>query len=156
MNIWKKLSPENIFLAVPLQNKDAVLRFVADLCVKNGMVTHADALYEGLKQREDTMSTGVGGGIAFPHARSPEATDATVLLLRPLEPVDFESLDALPVDIVLALIIPEADISLHIQLLAGASRLCRHSEFLKAVRETGTPHELLDIIRNLEEKMPFH
>ena len=67
MKIWKNLRTENIFLDVPLPDKKAALRFVADVCTKNGIATDADAIFKGLNQREQTMSTGIGNGIGFPH-----------------------------------------------------------------------------------------
>jgi mannitol/fructose-specific phosphotransferase system IIA component (Ntr-type) len=156
MKIWKKISPDRIFLDVPLPNKDNVLRFVADVCEQKKVVTDAQAVYNGLKAREETMSTGVGNGVAFPHTANPEAEDAAVLLIRPHEPVDFDSLDNLPADIIVGLIIPKNKTALHLQLLAGVSRLCRNRKFLSAVRQTGDPKDLWETIRMLEEEMPFH
>ncbi|QTA84263.1 PTS sugar transporter subunit IIA [Desulfonema magnum] len=156
MKIWKYLRPENLFLDVSLPDKDTTLRFVADACVQNGVVTDGNMLCEGMKEREKTMSTGIGSGIALPHTTSHETEDAAVLLIRPAVPVDFESLDNLPADIILALIIPENQTALHLQILAGVSRLCKNPSILKAMREANNSEELWKKIRNLEEKMAFH
>ncbi|HHC25190.1 MAG TPA: hypothetical protein ENK58_07255, partial [Desulfobacterales bacterium] len=71
-------------------------------------------------------------------------------------PLEFKSLDSLPVDIVIALIIPERQTTLHLQMLAGVSRLCKNPDVLKAIRQAGDSKELWGKIRNLEEKMVFH
>lgn len=156
MKIWKHLRPENIFFDAVLPDKDAALRFVADVCVRNCIVSDADALYNGLQQRERTMSTGIGDGIAFPHTTHPDARQASVLLIRPSRPIEFDSLDSLPVDIILSIVIPEHQTALHLQILAGIARLCKNREILKTVRESRESDLLWEAIRALEEKMAFH
>jgi mannitol/fructose-specific phosphotransferase system IIA component (Ntr-type) len=156
MKIWKYLRAEHIFLNVLIPDKKASLRFIADVCVRSGLVKDDLQLYEGLLKREQTMSTGVGDGLGFPHTFSGEANDATIILVRLAEPIDFEALDDLPVDIILALIVPENKIPLHLQMLAGVSRLCKNSEFLEAVRKATNSKDLWYLIKKLEESMPFH
>lgn len=156
MKICTYLQTEHIFLHAALPDKNAVLRFVADTCKKSGIVKDADALYDGMQKREQTMSTGIGGGIGFPHTTSRDARDAFVVLIHLAEPIDFEALDKLPVDIIMALVIPENRTSLHLGILAGASRLCMMPEFLEAVRKAEDPENLCNAITSLEEKMPFH
>ncbi len=151
MRITDYLRPANIYLDVPLSDKTGVLRYVAEVCVKNGIVDHFDQLYKGLLEREETMSTGVGGGIGFPHTTSPEAENAAVLLIRLKTPVPFEALDHRPVDVILSLIIPEADPAIHVRLLARVSRLCRNPDFLKAVKQENDPRRLWDEIDRLEQ-----
>jgi len=156
MKICTYLQTEHIFLHTTLPDKEAVLRFVADTCVRNGIVKDADTLYEGMQKREQTMSTGIGGGIGFPHTTSLEAQDAFVLLIHLAEPIDFEALDMMPVDIIMALVIPEKQTGLHLRILAGASRLCRKPEFLDAVRKAENPKKLCEAITSIEEEIPFH
>lgn len=156
MKIWKHLRTEHIFLNAPLSNKETLLRFVADTCARNGVVKDASALYKGMQNREQTMSTGVGGGIGFPHTTSQEAKEAAILLIHLAEAIDFEALDDLPVDIIFALVIPENERGLHLRILAGVSRLCRNPDFLKAVRKAENSEGLWTEIKNLEEKMAFH
>ncbi len=156
MKICKRLRTEHIFLNIDLPDKDTVLKFVAGAFVKSGIVQDADALFKGLKHRERTMSTGVGGGICFPHASSSEAKEASILLIRLNSPVDYDSLDDLPVDIVLALVVPENETTLHLQILAGISRLCRRTDFLDTVRHHTDSKLLWEDISNLENDMAFH
>ena len=156
MKIWKYLRAEHIFLNTLLPDKKTSLRFIADVCVRSGIVKDDLQLYEGLQKREQTMSTGIGDGLGFPHTASWEANDATIILVHLAEPIDFEALDDLPVDIILALIVPENKTPLHLQLLAGVSRLCKHPEFLEAVRKATSSEDLWYLIKNLEESMPFH
>jgi PTS system nitrogen regulatory IIA component len=156
MKIYKRLSAEHIFLNVPLKDKDEVIHFVADTFARDGLVTHARLLYDSLIERENTMSTGIGNGIGIPHAVSREAHDPSVLLIRLAHSIDFDALDKLPVDIILALVVPENLIHLHLQILAGISRLCKRDEFLDFVRQTHNANDLWQGIKRIEEEIAFH
>lgn len=151
MNISDYLSYQNIFLDADLPDKTAVLEFIADACEKN-RVADKDEVYAGLLEREQTMSTGVGGGLAFPHTTSAEANQAAVILLRLARPVDFNALDKKPVDIVLSLIIPQKDREIHVRLLARISRLCRESAFIEAVRKAEDPFWLCTEMQKIEHE----
>ncbi len=156
MKIWKYLSPENIFLGLALSSKDGILRYVADACQHSGIVQNPEPIYQGLVLRENMMSTGVGGGIGLPHTTCADVEDAAVMLIRPAEAVDFDAIDHVPVDIVLALIIPENNLALHLRILAGISRLCKNMDFLNAVRTETDSKKLLYAIENIENHMAFH
>lgn len=156
MKIWKYLSPENVFLGLALSSKDRILRYVADACQHTGIVQNSESIYQGLVLRENMMSTGVGGGIALPHTTCADVEEAAVILIRLAGAVDFEAIDNLPVDIVLALIIPESNRSLHLRILAGISRLCKNADFLNAVRTETDAKKLRDAIENIENHMAFH
>ncbi len=152
MKIWENLKPENIFLNAPLPDKDAALRFISDACVRNKIVNDGNAVYEGMKNREQSMSTGIGGGIALPHTMNAEAKSPAVLLIRPAGSLDFDALDRKPVDIILALIIPENQRDVHLQMLAGISRICKDRNMLKAVKQSGNAEQLWEQIRTLEDE----
>ncbi len=155
MEICEYLKSEYIFLNSLLSNKESVLRFIADTCVVHGVAKDSALIYEGLHTREQTMSTGVGGGIAFPHTTSMEVKDPAVFLIRLAEPIDFDALDNLPVDIVLALVIPEDKTTLHLRLLARISRLYKNTDFVQMVNTSGDSMKLWGDIKDLEGKLSF-
>ncbi|MFW6081515.1 MAG: PTS sugar transporter subunit IIA [Desulfosalsimonas sp.] len=152
MNISDYLDARNIFLDAHLEDKTAVLEFIADVCIKNGVAKNKEEIYQGLLEREQTMSTGVGGGLAFPHTTIAEAAQAAVILLRLARPVDFDALDKKPVDVILSLIIPRKDREIHVRLLARISRLCRDPAFIEAVRSSTDPFELLLEMQKVEKE----
>jgi mannitol/fructose-specific phosphotransferase system IIA component (Ntr-type) len=156
MKIYRHLRADHIFLNVPLKDKDEVIHFVADTFARLGLVTHAPLLYGSLIERENTLSTGIGNGIGIPHAVSGEALDSSVLLIRLAHGIDFEALDRLPVDIILALLVPENRTHLHLQILAGISRLCKRAEFMDFVRRTHNAKDLWQGIKRIEDEIAFH
>jgi mannitol/fructose-specific phosphotransferase system IIA component (Ntr-type) len=156
MKIYKHLRTEHIFLNASLKDKDEVIRFVADTFVRDGVVANARLLYENMRKREKAMSTGIGDGIGIPNTTSWETNDPALLLIRLADPIDFEALDGLYVDIILALVVPENRTHLHLQILAGISRLCKRGEFLTLVRQTNNSNDLWEGIRRIEEEIAFH
>ena len=156
MKICNHISPDHIFLNVKLSDKDAVFGFIAETLQKEGIIKNIARLANGLKQREQTMSTGIGSGIGLPHTTNEEVQKPVVLLIRPESSIPFNAIDNLPVDLIIALIIPENRTALHIQILAGVSRLCKNTDFITVVKETGDPEVLYQKIKQLEFDMAFH
>lgn len=147
------IDTQHIFLDLDLSGKDAVLKFIAATACEKGLVKDEEALYDGLKKREESMSTGVGAGLAFPHTTMPERNEASVMILRLIKPVPFDAIDDQPVDVIFAIIIPESNQTQHLQILARVSRLCRKPEFLNSVRRKSTPSALKEAIIDLEEEI---
>lgn len=156
MKIYNFLRAEHIFLDVPLPDKDDALRFLADTGYRTGMVRNKKGLLDALLRRERIMSTGVGGGIALPHASTADAADAVALLVRLARPIEFGAIDSQPVDILLALVLPEGRNHLHLQLLASLSRLCKNPEFLALLRLSRDSRNLWHGLKSLEAQMPYH
>ena len=156
MKIWTRLRPEHIFLNASIPDKETAFRFVADVFVRDNIVRDASALCHGMELREQTMSTGIGDGIGIPHATSNEAEDAALILIVLAEPINFEALDNRPVDIILAMVVPENQTTLHLRMLAAISRLCQKPGFLKFVRQATDENALLEEIKRLEAEMAFH
>ena len=156
MKIWKHIDPQHIVLDAPSGQKHAVLRFVADRFAENGILADPASFLAGLLEREAVMSTGIGGGIAIPHAVGEDVTRGVVMLMRLEAAVDFEAIDGVPVDLILGLALPAGDTGLHLRLLAGISRLCKNPEFLNAVRTARNSQTLFSTLKALEESMPFH
>ena len=153
MRIWKLLQKENIFLKVQLLDKEAILHYIADVCIQNNFIKDPGKIFNGLETREQTMSTGIGNGIALPHTTCSDAKHPHVILIHLEKPVNFDAIDNKPVDIVLAMIIPENETNLHLQILARVSRLCMKPEFLMSIRKSKNPQELQEKIKSIEEEL---
>jgi PTS system nitrogen regulatory IIA component len=85
-------------------------------------------------KREELGSTGVGGGVAIPHARLPELHQVFGLSARLKKPIDFDAIDQRPVDIVFLLLTPAAEQGDHLNALAAVARKLREPERLKELR----------------------
>lgn len=151
MKVWKHLSPESIHLNVRLPHKDAVLRFIAESLKQDGGIRDTEQIYRALRAREDSMTTGIGGGIAIPHALVADAEHIRIVLVRLATRIPFDAIDGRPVDIVFSLIVPENETTLHLNTLAGISGLCRKSSFLRRVRTAKSSQDLWEWIKSVEE-----
>ncbi|MEW5733514.1 MAG: PTS sugar transporter subunit IIA [Thermodesulfobacteriota bacterium] len=156
MKICEFLSPERIVLDIVCRDKAESLQNAARLLAVSGVASDWQALYDGMAAREALMSTGVGNGIGIPHASGPFVIAPSAALLRLLSPVDFEAIDRRPVDLLIAVAVPEGDQRTHLSLLAGIARLCKNPQFLSAVHKAKDPGKLFNRIRNLEKEMAFH
>ncbi len=147
------ITSDNIFLGVTIKDKEAVLRFIADKCLENGIVTDADSVFRGLLEREASMSTGVGQKMAFPHTTTSEREEAAVLVISLKKALPYDSIDNNPVDTIFAIIIPESNQTQHLQILARISRLCRNKEFMQCVKSAANPEKLKQEILRLENEI---
>jgi PTS system nitrogen regulatory IIA component len=105
-----------------------------------------ELIYDQLQERERLGSTGMGHGIALPHARIQGLTEARGGLLRLVSGVDYNAIDDEPVDLVFGLLVPEQATREHLQLLAGLAALFRQAslrEQLRSIQDPALIHQLL-------------
>ena len=131
--------------AVKAQNKKQVLQEISQALA--GLVaTDQSVVFEILNRREKLGSTGLGQGIAIPHGRLPNITRVYGLFARLATPVDFDSVDGQPVDLVFALVAPDHAGADHLTALARISRLLREPATLAKLRGTDTAEGLYAIL----------
>src|SRR5512140_2007553 len=107
MNLTEVLDEQSIGLSMDARNMEEVIAKLVDLLVATGVVTQRDVVIQDIRKREEVMSTGIGGGIAIPHAQSRGANRLAVALGRTRQPIDFNSLDGRPVQLFFLVIGPE-------------------------------------------------
>jgi nitrogen PTS system EIIA component len=103
-------------------------------------------LFDRLLERERLGSTGIGGGIAIPHARMVPLAKPCGLFARLAQPVDFDSIDERPVDIVFLLMAPEGAGADHLKALARVSRLLRDRSLVEKLRATDSADALYALL----------
>ncbi|MEM0936444.1 MAG: PTS sugar transporter subunit IIA [Pseudomonadota bacterium] len=101
---------------------------------------------EALMEREALGPTGVGQGVALPHARIPGLVDVHGLFVKLERPVDFDAVDRLPVDLVFALIAPEEAGVQHLKALAAVSRTMRDGDVCAKLRANHSPDTLHTVL----------
>lgn len=138
-------NPAFVVFADAVESKAALFRLIAEHAARIADVD-AETLEEQLIVREKLGSTGFGDGIAIPHGRIDSLEKPFGIFLRLTEPVDYDSVDDLPVDCVFALFSPEADGAAHLRALARISRRLRDGDFvakLRGARSTDAVYALL-------------
>lgn len=137
MNIGDLLEPRAIAPRAGGGGKRQVLSAVADIAARN-FGLDAGQVLDALLEREAAGSTGVGHGVAVPHARLPGLTRMRGVFLRLEQPTAFESVDDQPVDLVFALLAPVGSDSEHLRTLARVSRLLRKGDVRQQLRQART------------------
>ena len=126
-----------ISLRVSAANKKKVLAVIAEIAARN---FHLDAghVLDALSEREAAGSTGVGYGVAVPHARIAGLDRLRGVFVRLEQPIEFEALDDKPVDLLFALFAPKNAGAEHLRALARVSRIMRQSELREQLRKART------------------
>jgi nitrogen PTS system EIIA component len=137
MQIADLLSPERIRLDAGIGSKKRALEILSALLAgadpeRAGLT--ATLVFDALSAREKLGSTGLGHGVAIPHGRMAEIDAPRVAVLRLQEGVDFDAIDHEPVDILIALIVPEESTSEHLELLAQLARALSQPDNIAAIR----------------------
>lgn len=131
--------------AVKAQNKKHLLQELSQAFAGLVAADHR-VIFETLNRREKLGSTGLGQGIAIPHGRLPIINRVYGLFARLAAPVNFESVDGLPVDLVFVLLAPDHAGADHLTALARISRMLREPEMLAKLRGTETAEGLFAIL----------
>jgi len=134
MQISDFLSPADVVLDVRASDKQQLLRQLSAQ-VAAGAGLDEDEVATKLVKREELGSTGVGNGVALPHARIPGLKVPFGLIARLRQAIDFEAIDDQPVDIVFLLLLPEAENGDQLNALACAARALRSPETLRSIRK---------------------
>ena len=138
MQIGDLLDRSAIALRINASNKRKALAVIAEIAARNFGLDSGHVL-DALTEREQAGSTGVGHGVAAPHARLEGLSRLRGVFVRLEHPVEFDSVDDQPVDLIFALFAPkEASGVEHLRALARVSRLLRQAELREQLRQART------------------
>ncbi|HLT76510.1 MAG TPA: PTS IIA-like nitrogen regulatory protein PtsN [Ferrovibrio sp.] len=133
MEIFQLLSPDGVIANLKANSKKQALQ---ELSARAARITgqHERVIFDTLLERERLGTTGVGNGIAIPHGRLPGLDKLYGLFARVERPVDFDSIDEMPVDLMFLLLAPESAGADHLKALARVSRLLRDKSVCEKLR----------------------
>jgi nitrogen PTS system EIIA component len=137
MDIGDLLAPQGVVLRGGASSKRQALHAVAEAAAQ-ALGMDEGRVFDALLEREALGSTGLGSGVAVPHARLPGIERVTGVFVRLDTPVAYESVDDRPVDLMFALFAPPRDGAEHLRALAAVSRALRSSELREQLRQART------------------
>lgn len=144
MDITALIEPKQV-IRLRATSKPQLLQELAQRAAKS-LGIDAQAILDALTTREGLGSTGVGHGVAIPHARVSGLARFFSLFARLENSIDFEAVDGRPVDLVFLLLIPANADKEHLAALACVSRRLRDHETARRLRATSEPHALYDLL----------
>lgn len=131
---------DSVFVGQSASSRDEVLRFFSNKAADLGFVSDANTVYQAFLAREDMGETGMTDGFAVPHAKSPAILEPAVLVLKNDHPIEWPSFDGKPVDICIALLVPDGEAgTTHIKLLSKTAVLLMKDDFKNLMRSTDDP-----------------
>lgn len=146
MNLHEILHAECV--RVPLANtqKAAAIEELVDVLAGHFRIADARAIKTAVLEREKIRTTGIGQGLAIPHCKTALCGDELLVAIgKPAAPIEFESIDNQPVQLIILLASPPDRTSEHIQVLASISRLMLQDDFRAAAFASQSASELFDL-----------
>lgn len=150
MHIGAMLPAEGVILRGGVTSKRQALHAVADAAAQ-AYGLDAQVVYDALNEREALGSTGLGSGVAVPHARVADLDGVGAVLVRLEQPVAFGALDERPVDILLGLFAAPQNGAGHLRALAAASRALRSPELRDQLRRAENADAVLALLLRQSE-----
>ncbi|HVJ45531.1 MAG TPA: PTS sugar transporter subunit IIA [Luteolibacter sp.] len=148
MKLAQLITPAQILLDLKADGHWAAIEELVEGltgCGKLPLSLKAESL-ASLKAREEQVSTGIGGGVAIPHAFSDELEEVIAIFGRSVAGVDFNALDGKKVHLIILFIVPRRDYHLHLRTLAAIAKMFTNSEVRRQLVEAGTSDDILAIL----------
>ena len=145
MELSDLMAPEGVIARLKATNKKQALQELARLAARVTAL-HERVVFDALLERERLGTTGVGLGIAIPHAKLPELTRLWGLFARLDQPIEFDAVDERPVDLLFVLLAPESAGADHLKALARISRLLRDRAVCAKLRGADGAEAILALI----------
>ncbi|NBI07392.1 PTS sugar transporter subunit IIA [Senegalia massiliensis] len=130
--------------------KQEVLQEIVRIVNLDNRLDSKDLYYEKILEREEEFTTGVGYGIAIPHAKTKAVIKPTIVILKLSKPIDWESLDGKPVDLVIGLAVPEKEgNNTHLKIISKLSMKLMEEDFRQDLKNAQSDEEVLKLMENI-------
>lgn len=151
MNLSEVLNIECIEVKIQVDDKDDLLEKLMDLAIKSGKVIDKETALKEIYNREKIMSTGVGKGIALPHAKTDAVSDSIAVITTLKEGIDFDSIDDEEISIAMMILGKEKNVGNHLRLLSKISRYLNNDSFRLQIKNSKSSEEILNLFLEKEE-----
>lgn len=152
MKVTDLLKQVSIDVNVNVKNKDEAISHLVKLMDKQGNISDLEEYKKGIYAREALSTTGIGEGIAIPHAQNKAVSAPGLAAMVVRDGVDYESLDGLPAKLFFMIAVPETGGNEHLQILAMLSTMLMDAEFKNALLQAKTQEEFMQIIDEKENE----
>jgi PTS system fructose-specific IIA component/PTS system nitrogen regulatory IIA component len=152
MELSDNLKKSNILLKPKSTNRWELIGEMVDCASKNKDIdpSESDEIKKSLIEREKSMSTGIGNGVAIPHCTTLRVQDIIFTLAIIPRGMDFDAIDNLPVKIVILLLVPKNKLTQHIKTLANIAKLMSIDDLRNTLLTLKTPESIIKTIKDYE------
>ncbi|PYL08237.1 MAG: PTS sugar transporter subunit IIC [Verrucomicrobia bacterium] len=154
MSLADLLSADQIIPEMQATERWPAIVELIDLLVSLGQIKSADrdSILAALKQREETMSTGIGFGIAIPHCSSDRLDQVVAAFGRSTKGIEFDALDNAPVKFVVLFIVPKNQFQTHLRTLASIAKFLNDRSVRDQLAAANSKEEILSIFQDRSQK----
>ena len=152
MKLSEILSDELVIIPLKSVDKEDIIEEMVDHLYDKKKIGNRDKILRAILDREKVMSTGVGDHVAIPHGKAEGVKDIVASLGITENDVDFHSIDNKPVRLIFLLVGPPDKTGPHLKALSRISRLMHREEFRAKLLKSKTPHEVMAVIEQEEER----
>ena len=147
MNLGNLLSVDRILPQMQANERWSAIVELVELLVGRGKVRaeDRDLVLAALRQREETMSTGIGFGIAIPHASSERVDEVVAAFGRSMSGIEFDSLDNAPVKFIVLFVVPKDQFQTHLRTLAAIAKFLNDRGTRERLGNAASAEEIHDI-----------
>jgi len=145
MQLEDILSPDRCHCRIEGISKKRILSRISEIISENIDSLEPSDVFDGLMAREQLGTTGLGNGIAIPHCRLAPCENIIGALVTLDKPIDFDSIDDKPVDILFVLLVPREENDEHVKTLAELAALFNDEDFCYTIRHTLDSEDLFNI-----------
>lgn len=150
MDINKIINKNRINLELDATNKEEALNELAELLLKDGVLSSKENFIKDVYLREKEGETGIGGGIAIPHGKSDSVIKTSLAIGRTKKGLEWETLDDEPVRCIILFAVRQVDrTSVHIKLLAQVAGALADDEVVKALLTKNNPEEIINLFKEV-------
>lgn len=147
------LDEKLIKLKLDVEEKKEAIYELAKLALLENKINSVDEFVKSVLERESEFSTGVGNGIAIPHGKSKAVNEAMIVFGRSKDPIEWDSLDGKPVEMIFMLGVPEQNAdNIHLKILSQLSRKLMDDDFVRSLKESRSEKDVLDILNKIKVK----
>ena len=141
------LNEKNIFLEVEVKTKEELIEFLAKKLDEAGKLLDKKLFIEDIYKREKEGITGIENGLALPHGKSMGVKDTTILIAKLKNPIEWETLDDLPVDLVVMFAVTLKDKNeVHLKLLSKIAGNLSEEENIEAIKKLTDKKQIIEIL----------
>lgn len=152
MNLFTMLHERTVLPNLKAGNKEQVINELIDTLRYDVDSDTIEEIRNSVFEREKIMSTGVGKGLAIPHCKTKAVARNYAAFARLESPLDFNSIDNDPVQVIFLLVGPDSNHSQHIKLLSRISRLMNSTSFHQKILKSDTSKVIIEAFQQEEEK----
>lgn len=144
MDVRSLITQQLITLRLRSEEKKAAIEELSSILMENGYLTDLETYLQDVFKREDLSTTGIGFGVAIPHAKSTAVNRPVLAFGRSMSGIEWNSLDSRPVHLVFLIAVPaESTENEHLKILSALSRKLIHEDFRRSLREAQDESQIL-------------